>query len=457
MRHRENCSSCTVRDPSCMRECRLLSSENNEEALGQIQLAVWLAKEKNVAESDWRPWLDLLPSGFGFSPAALREPLLRAAFGGTSVLAEASELQEAWRAAHEVLLRHSPLYARHVGGFETFRTARITVLSRVHGLPGTGDVIVPFVDLLNHDAEAPTWWGPSAKGGFELRASAPLAAGGAVTCSYGSERSSRELLLHYGFAPVSNPWHSVELDLSPDRADPLYAAKRQGLIDLDLYRGFSFSERLGFAKSRPVRAPEGWDQLPVAEQDARMFQEVLVSLRVGALSAEDLEASADHRAALFEQDEGAQERLRARAGALGLSLEGRAARRLLEAVDAQLAPRGGAAGRDAQEVLRGLRAALAGAPPGAEPEPTDSDLQQVAASAAALAATEARLLTSLRSAAEAVARLVEVGAWPEGAGGLAEAGAAAAGAPGAGETARYVLLWARSFAEGRASAGAVRG
>ena len=431
---REKCASCSWKD-GCMRQCRLLASESTAEAIVQIELAVWIAKELQNSSSAWQPWLDMLPSRFASFPLALPEPVLKVAFPGTELLSEVVEHQASWRTLHEALTNSSVRYRAHVGSYEVLRSARLTVLSRVHGLKHAGsyggDAVVPFADLLNHDPEAPTWWGPSKEGGFELRATAPIPAGAAITCSYGAERSSKEFLIHYGFAPETVPGHSVTLQLSVERREELAGAKREALMGMDLYRTFRFGASEGFATSAAPLRPCGWMNMPEKERDAVVFGELLTFLRVLALRESDVKQHAGLEAALLRQDEAALERLREGGGVLDSGLEERAAARLEAACDAYLAELGGAGSQaDAVSALR--QAATESG------EAQALDVPHLAAGAASYFSVERRLYTRLRDLASSVQGGLRAGSWP----------------PKDGAGTGYEALWAGNFASGlRVAAG----
>jgi len=436
---REKCTSCKVLDTACRVDCDVLS-ETTEAALWQVEMAVWLGKEQQDPHSHWRAWLDLLPSDFSSMPLALNNRLLRIAFAGTELLDEAIKVQAAWHAVHNALTKISVTYRGIFPSWASFLKARLLVLSRVHGLSSDGvgaeDTFVPFADLLNHDANAPTWWGPAAGGGFLLKATAPITEGTPITCSYGAERSSQELLLHYGFAPAKNPSHHVALMLAVDRMDPLYAAKREALLEMNLYRGFKFGGRHGFASSGRTLTQVDWDSLSTADGDKLMFGEVLTFLRVAALELHDLKEHSEVNSALLQMDSDAVHKMRQRGAVIDKKLEQRAAAVLEGTCNEYLDSRGGDRGRTAEDILADLRAE--------PPDENGPDLPAVAAGAANLLLAERELYLQLRGVARAVQSLIQGNEWPEVTKPMSELDTMI-GVPGG---AKYVTMWAQSFSAG---------
>lgn len=433
---RERCTSCSLADKECRRVCKILS-EASSEAIEQIALSVWLVKEQRNASSHWRPWLDLLPTDWGSSVFILPDAQLKEALGGTDALEEARDRRASWRTAYEVLTRESANFREHVGSYEAMLAARLVVLSRVHGmeLAGGKDGLVPFADLLNHDAAAPTRWGVDQEGGFYLEATGRIEPGAQITVSYGDDRSNVELLLHYGFVLPGNPAHAVTLALGLDggRRDPMHGVRRNALLNMDAYRTYKFGALRGFAASgAPLVSEEQpsrrWGALSAEEQDTLILGEVLLYLRVAALDVDEVGAEGPEgvlQRALFEEQPDALAALRSFRSVRGPELESRAAARLQRTCDEAL--KGLGPERDAAALQQALEAmddaqlckddADAPACVGSDEDLGAADLQHVASSAVTMITDERRLYTVIRAVAVAVQELAKAGAWPDGASG----------------------------------------
>mmetsp|Transcript_12883 Transcript_12883/g.36686 ORF Transcript_12883/g.36686 Transcript_12883/m.36686 type:complete len:604 (-) Transcript_12883:243-2054(-) len=414
---RERCAQC--RDAECWRPCQVVS-EVSAEALQQIVIAIWLARELKEPTSFYRPWLDLLPRPDvdGDALLLLPEGQLAAALKGTELLREVLDLQQSWRLAHAVLSK-SRLYAEHVGTYDAFASARVLVLSRTHGRQDT-DTLVPMADLLNHNPDPPTSWHfDSATGDFLLYALRPLPRGTPIECSYGSTKSNSELFIHYGFVLPHNPAHSVPLglELADAHSDPLQAAKRGALMEMDFYRVFRYGLSTGFAASGPpLRSLVSQDtdgQDDGGDLGAVMLGEALAFIRIAVLTVADLEAQPDGLAAraLLAQDAEALETLRAAHAALSPELEERAAASLAASCEAALASMCSGAECGAGAVADAMRRAAAPATGSESPASAAAALRHVAAAAVKHVALERLLYEQLRDVARAVERQLGSGLW----------------------------------------------
>jgi hypothetical protein len=196
--------------------------------------AAWLCVEAHGGRSDYAPYLAMLPDDFSGFPLHAA-PADRAELTGTLAAALVDEL------ATDVARDHAALVARvrlcRDLDLATFTRARLSVGSRVFAL-NVDDLdttaMVPLGDLLNHDRAPATRWSFDADAdAFTFTATRDLAAGAAVTNSYGDKANCR-LLVQYGFALDDNP-HDVALlcgrQVGRDPTDPAGQAVLTTLSD----------------------------------------------------------------------------------------------------------------------------------------------------------------------------------------------------------------------------------
>lgn len=99
--------------------------------------------------------------------------------------------------------------------------------SRVLELPRSGASLVPCLDMANHSSEANAYYEETSDGEVVLlpRSNKQFDSGEEVTISYGSEKSTAEMLFSYGFLSPAPVAQSLTLPLSPLPDDPLGKAK----------------------------------------------------------------------------------------------------------------------------------------------------------------------------------------------------------------------------------------
>ena len=185
--------------------------------------AALLTQQRLGAASDWAAYVSSLPKetiGWANSPEAGKDR--RDALG-----CDAAAEEEMERYATLVDGSHRAMTMMHHGwSAEEWRWAMSQVHSRTFRVETRGGgedlrVMVPWVDLLNHDSREDVWqcewgaeWGGDGKdrddGAFVVRAARDIAAGEELLISYG-ERSDRHFLLFYGFLPDPNPHNAVAL------------------------------------------------------------------------------------------------------------------------------------------------------------------------------------------------------------------------------------------------------
>jgi len=431
---KERCGTCSRHEEACRRLCAVWS-DSSQESIEQMVRAAWIIQEWRNASSAWRPWLDVLPTDWASTVLALPEAHLKTAIPGTEALKEALNRRSLWQAAHELLTKESNTYQEQVPSYETILAARLMVLSRDHGLQSAGgeDAVVPFADLLNHEFASTTNWYVEAGGAFVLKADIPIPAGAQLTVSYGDERSSTEMLIHYGFVPADNTAHTVPVTIAMEtaRRDPLNAAKRAMLVSMDVYRGFTFGFNKGWAaSSKPFLFKGSWSSLSQRQKEKELLGEALANVRIGTFSMDDLSAVAEAEdskhltsihAALTTGDEMAVEHAKAVHAFIDLPFESRAAARLEGVASDYLHGLGTNTETQIVEALQNL-GDVDSEDPGVCKEGEEQvrvlttlgsvDLHHVAASASTLLTSERKLYSSIRDAAREVAQHIANGDWP---------------------------------------------
>jgi hypothetical protein len=99
--------------------------------------------------------------------------------------------------------------------------------SRCLELSDSGESMVPCLDIVNHARDANAYYEQASNGDVVLllRPSGKAQSGEEITISYGSSKSSAEMLFSYGFVDEGVDTESLVLDLNPLPNDPLSKAK----------------------------------------------------------------------------------------------------------------------------------------------------------------------------------------------------------------------------------------
>jgi histone-lysine N-methyltransferase SETD3 len=175
-----------------------------EHAAEVTQLAAWLLVEARDPGSSFQPYLETLPRELRQFPilAAPEEvALLDGSLTGAMLEYQRAEL----KAEHARLAGEAPWFGAI--GFDEYVWARMCVMSRTFKLTidgVEGRVLVPFIDMLNHERAANTRWQYDGDGRvFRLIAQRAYRPGEEVCCSYGP-KPNLYLLLNYGFCVENN-------------------------------------------------------------------------------------------------------------------------------------------------------------------------------------------------------------------------------------------------------------
>ena len=173
-----------------------LSSEHSE-------LAVWLLVEQRDPQSVFQPYFAALPRSFPRFPINAT-PAARALLDGSLTGTMLERLCADLTADHAKLAAHAPSLSL---GLDDLVWARTCVASRSFRLGIDGrdtTVLVPLVDMLNHERGPNTRWDydPQSQA-FSLIAQRDYQPGEEVCCDYG-RKPNMYLLLHYGFCLDDN-------------------------------------------------------------------------------------------------------------------------------------------------------------------------------------------------------------------------------------------------------------
>ncbi|KAI9055571.1 hypothetical protein LZ554_000517 [Drepanopeziza brunnea f. sp. 'monogermtubi'] len=99
--------------------------------------------------------------------------------------------------------------------------------SRSLEVPNAGESMIPCVDMVNHAAEANSYYERTSDNNIALllRPDTQLEAESEVTISYGSSKSEAEMLFSYGFIDEQSTSKGLTLNIDPFPDDPLGKAK----------------------------------------------------------------------------------------------------------------------------------------------------------------------------------------------------------------------------------------
>lgn len=175
-----------------------------EEMSELTQLALWLLVEDRDPHSAFRPYLDALPKSFSHFPINVA-PADLALLAGSLTGALVDHQRATLESDHARLEIDVPWF-RSIS-FDEFVSAKLCVSSRAFEVVMDGKatkVLVPFLDMLNHEAGPNIRWPHDADHQvLRLVAQRAYAPGEQVFNDYGS-KSNAYFLLHYGFCIEDN-------------------------------------------------------------------------------------------------------------------------------------------------------------------------------------------------------------------------------------------------------------
>jgi hypothetical protein len=205
---------------------------------GMSRLALLLALERERPDSYFAPYLAELPSPSipdGLPEEDLAE--LQSAEAAAWVVEQRDEAAREHALLAETLPARFPdLFPEGLFGLDTWRWAYGHSLQRSFSVDIDGEEVwvqVPGMGFCNHDAQAHNTY-YAEEDGWLFEAGRPWRAGEAITIDYGSDKSSLDFFLYYGFVPPANPNDRVRIRLALDPADPDHGAKRAALDESGL-------------------------------------------------------------------------------------------------------------------------------------------------------------------------------------------------------------------------------
>ncbi|PKA61182.1 [Fructose-bisphosphate aldolase]-lysine N-methyltransferase, chloroplastic [Apostasia shenzhenica] len=204
-----------------------------------VAISLFLLREKGLdAASPWRPYLDILPpetdSSIFWSEEELSEiqgtQLLNTTLGVKEyVQSEFAEVED------KVILPNNHLFPSKITAAEFLWAFGILRSRAFSGFRGDKLVLIPFADLVNHNASITSedvCWDIKGKGLFSreqifsLRTPVFVNAGQQIYIQYDLGKSNAELALDYGFIESNNKGREVyTMTLEISESDPFYGDK----------------------------------------------------------------------------------------------------------------------------------------------------------------------------------------------------------------------------------------
>lgn len=197
-----------------------------------IIMTLWLVHEKSDPASFWKPWIDILPesvpSSLNFDEAELAEleGSMMQSITARRKLVLAQEHAEVMRVLQ---VNHTALFPNETFTLAAYTWASTIVSSRSI-VVSTGNVtvplLVPFVDLAQHDHTVNTTYEFDDDNNFKVVTNQQVNASAPVKLSIGM-RSNAQLILSHGLALDNNDFDQVQLNVQVSEDDPFASVKRK--------------------------------------------------------------------------------------------------------------------------------------------------------------------------------------------------------------------------------------
>ena len=242
-------------------QCLLNGDYSKINNLGIALVAIYMLTTFNT-DCFFKPYYDILPTDINHFPIFWsKKELLR--LQGSNILNKISDRIGSFKNDYNVIVENCPGFKEQFP-FKHFVYVRTLIGSRNFGIQVNGKnrvAMIPFADMLNHDASPSTKWYYSQQSGcFHMDMNKSVNSGIEITDTYGKKCNSNYLLF-YGFVLPNNPHNKVTVKLKQN-VDDLYDKKNE------LYP--SFAGELN------------------KDVESSTFQELLAFLRISAATKEDL-------------------------------------------------------------------------------------------------------------------------------------------------------------------------
>jgi histone-lysine N-methyltransferase SETD3 len=197
-----------------------------------IIMALWLIHERSDPQSFWKPWIDVMPttvpSSLSFDEAEFAE--LQGSMMQTITARRKLVMQQEHAEVLRILqVNHTELFPNETYTYEAYHWATTIVSSRSI-IVSTGNVtvplLVPFVDLAQHDHAANTTYEFDDDNNFKVVTNNQVNASQPVKISIGL-RSNAQLILSHGITLPDNVYDQVQLNVQVSEDDPFASVKRK--------------------------------------------------------------------------------------------------------------------------------------------------------------------------------------------------------------------------------------
>lgn len=195
-------------------------------------MALWLVHEKASADSFWKPWLDILPevvpSSLNFNDQELAE-MQGSMMQSITARRKITIAQEHAEVMRILQVNYTSMFPNETFTLEAYHWASTIVSSRSI-VVSTGNVtvplLVPFVDLAQHDHHANTTYEFDDDNNFKVVTNEQFNTSQPVKLSIGY-RSNAQLILSHGITLDSNEFDQVQLNVQVSEDDPFVSVKRK--------------------------------------------------------------------------------------------------------------------------------------------------------------------------------------------------------------------------------------
>ncbi|XP_055636981.1 actin-histidine N-methyltransferase [Toxorhynchites rutilus septentrionalis] len=234
--------------PDIMKDIPVMMVQN----LSNLMLALLLIVERFQPNSEWKPYLDVLPDRYStvlyFSPAEMAELKGTSAFG--SALSQCKNIARQYGFIKKFIQNKTALLKNNFT-YDLYCWAASTVMTRQNIIPvnlkgdgedvgeandaglGPSPVLIPFWDMANHTNGQITTGYNEQQQRVESLALKDFQKGDQIFIYYGN-RTNADFLVHNGFIFPDNNNNNVSIQLSLNSTEELFAQRKQLLEKLNL-------------------------------------------------------------------------------------------------------------------------------------------------------------------------------------------------------------------------------